>query len=162
HSAHGRARRRSERRRSQRVYAARLRARQLAVEARRQGAASRDRRDGRSLCASRARCAREGRAEDSGAMRGSSLRRCVTLVSAAAAAVSLMSCTRSKQELAAEHGAVVSKYCTDCHSAAEREGGLVLERPNLADPAAQRAKWEKVIHKLEAGLMPPPGEPRPT
>jgi hypothetical protein len=45
---------------------------------------------------------------------------------------------------------------------AEQEGGLVLERPNLADPAAQRAKWEKVIHKLDAGLMPPPGEPRPS
>jgi len=45
---------------------------------------------------------------------------------------------------------------------AEQEGGLVLERPNLADPAAQRAKREKVIHKLDAGLMPPPGEPRPS
>ena len=77
------------------------------------------------------------------------------------AATSLISCTRSKQEVAAEHGAVVSRYCADCHSVAEQEGGLVLERPNLADPAAQRAKWEKVIHKLEAGLMPPPGEPRP-
>ena len=29
-------------------------------------------------------------------------------------------------------------------------------------PAAQRAIWEKVIHKLDAGLMPPPGEPRPS
>ena len=64
--------------------------------------------------------------------------------------------------MAAEHGAVVSKYCTDCHSQAEQEGGLVLENPNLADPVAQRAKWEKVIHKLSAGLMPPPGEPRPS
>jgi hypothetical protein len=38
----------------------------------------------------------------------------------------------------------------------------VLERPNLLNPAAQRAKWEKVIHKLKTGLMPPPGEPRPS
>ena len=38
----------------------------------------------------------------------------------------------------------------------------MLENPNLADPIAQRAKWEKVIHKLSAGLMPPPGEPRPS
>jgi hypothetical protein len=28
-------------------------------------------------------------------------------------------------------------------------------------PGAQRAKWEAVVHKLQAGLMPPPGEPRP-
>ena len=29
-------------------------------------------------------------------------------------------------------------------------------------PAADRAKWEAVLHKLSAGLMPPPGEPRPS
>ena len=92
------------------------------------------------------------------------LQRCALLASAAVAAASLASCAKqpSPQELAAEHGAVVSKYCTDCHSQAEQEGGLVLENPNLADPVAQRAKWEKVIHKLNAGLMPPPGEPRPS
>jgi len=90
------------------------------------------------------------------------LQRCAALTIATIAATSLIACTRSKQEVAAEHGAVVSRYCSECHSVAEQEGGLVLERPNLADPAAQRAKWEKVIHKLDAGLMPPPGEPRPS
>jgi len=94
-------------------------------------------------------------------MTRSSLLRCAALSIASIAATSLISCTRSTQEVAAEHGAVVSRYCAECHSVAEQEGGLVLERPNLADPAAQRAKWEKVIHKLDAGLMPPPGEPRP-
>ena len=96
------------------------------------------------------------------AMSRGSLQRCVALSLATVAAASLISCTRSPQEVVAEHGAVVSKYCTDCHSAAEREGGLVLENPNLADPPAQRAKWEKVIHKLKAGLMPPPRESRPS
>ena len=95
-------------------------------------------------------------------MRRRSLLRGAALSIAAIAATSLISCSRSKQEVAAEHGAVVTRYCADCHSVAEQEGGLVLERPNLADPAAQRAKWEKVIHKLDAGLMPPPGEPRPS
>ena len=90
------------------------------------------------------------------------LQRCAALTIATIVATSLIACTRSKQEVAAEHGAVVSRYCSECHSVAEQEGGLVLERPNLADPAAQRAKWEKVIHKLDAGLMPPPGEPRPS
>jgi mono/diheme cytochrome c family protein len=80
------------------------------------------------------------------------------------AAATLLSCSRSPspQQMAATHGATVSKYCTDCHSQAEQAGGLVLENPNLGDPVAQRAKWEKVIHKLSAGLMPPPGEPRPS
>ena len=90
------------------------------------------------------------------------LQRPAALALATIVATSLIACARSKQEVAAEHGAVVSRYCSECHSVAEQEGGLVLERPNLADPAAQRAKWEKVIHKLDAGLMPPPGEPRPS
>jgi mono/diheme cytochrome c family protein len=91
-----------------------------------------------------------------------SLQRAAGLALTAAAAVSLASCARSPEELAAEHGAVVGKYCADCHSVAEQEGGLVLEGPNLVNPGGERAKWEKVIHKLEAGLMPPPGEPRPS
>jgi mono/diheme cytochrome c family protein len=86
----------------------------------------------------------------------------VALSIAVIAAASLVACTRSPEEVAAEHGATVGKYCADCHSAAEREAGLVLEKPNLVDPAARRATWEKVIHKLNAGLMPPPGEPRPS
>jgi mono/diheme cytochrome c family protein len=95
-------------------------------------------------------------------MRAAALPRSVVLAIAGIGATSLMSCTRSTQVVAAEHGAVVNRYCADCHSVAEQEGGLVLEKPDLANPAGQRAKWEKVIHKLDAGLMPPPGEPRPS
>jgi mono/diheme cytochrome c family protein len=93
-------------------------------------------------------------------MRRSSLQRCAALAISIAAA-SLASCMRSPEEVAAEHGAIVNRYCVDCHNRDDRTGGLVLERPNLMHPGAQRAKWEKVIHKLDAGLMPPPGEPRP-
>jgi mono/diheme cytochrome c family protein len=91
-------------------------------------------------------------------MTGNRLQRCVAL---ALAALSLISCAPSPQEVAAEHGAVVTRYCVDCHNLAEREAGLTLENPDLLNAAAQRAIWEKVIHKLDAGLMPPPGEPRP-
>ncbi len=90
-----------------------------------------------------------------------SLQRCAAVSLAAIAAASLVSCSQSPQEVAAEHGAVVTEYCTACHSAAERQAELVLENPDLTNPAAQRAQWEKVVHKLSAGLMPPPGEPRP-
>ncbi|MEO8467069.1 MAG: DUF1592 domain-containing protein [Gammaproteobacteria bacterium] len=91
-----------------------------------------------------------------------SLKRCVAFAIAPIAAASLMACTRSTEQVAAEHGAIVSKYCTECHSDAEREAGLVLEKPDLVNLSAQRAQWEKVVHKLKAGLMPPPGEPRPS
>ena len=95
-------------------------------------------------------------------MRTRSLQRCTAPALAAIAAASLAACTPSPEQLAAEHGATVSQYCTDCHSDAEREADLVLENPNLANPAADRAKWEAVLHKLSAGLMPPPGQPRPS
>ncbi|MGD8809112.1 MAG: DUF1592 domain-containing protein, partial [Gammaproteobacteria bacterium] len=73
----------------------------------------------------------------------------------------LAGCAPSPQEIAAEHAAVVNRYCLDCHNGAEQAGGLVLERPDISNPAAQREIWEKVVHKLDAGLMPPPGEARP-
>ena len=79
----------------------------------------------------------------------------------AVALVTVGGCGRSTEELAAEKRAVVERYCTECHNAAEREADLVLENANLANPAANAAVWEKVIHKLDVGLMPPPGEPRP-
>jgi cytochrome c5 len=95
-------------------------------------------------------------------MRHGYLHRGVVLSLAAAVAASLAACTPSPEQLAAGHAATVDQYCTDCHSAAEREADLVLENPDLANPAAQRAKWEAVVHKLSAGLMPPPGQPRPS
>jgi hypothetical protein len=78
-----------------------------------------------------------------------------------AAALALASCGRSSEEIAAEHLAVVDRYCTECHNAAEREADLVLENADLVHPEANAAVFEKVIHKLNVGLMPPPGGPRP-
>jgi hypothetical protein len=95
-------------------------------------------------------------------MRRISFKRCLALAIAPIAAAALMACSRSTEQVAAEHGATVTKFCTECHSEAEREAGLVLEKQDLVNLATQRAKWEKVVHKLKAGLMPPPGEPRPS
>jgi hypothetical protein len=82
-----------------------------------------------------------------------------SLAAIAAASLSLRAVAGGSCRRARRDG---KQYCTDCHSAAEREAGLVLENPDLLDPATQRAKWEAVVHKLQAGLMPPPGEPRPS
>ena len=90
------------------------------------------------------------------------LRRCLGLSIPAVAAASLLSCARSPQEAATEYRAVLNQYCGDCHSLAEQEAGLVLENQDLLHPEVQRDKWEKVIRKLRAGLMPPPGERRPS
>src|SRR5262245_52087266 len=55
----------------------------------------------------------------------------------------------------------VSTYCVTCHNDKLKTGGLVLDRPELADVAAHADVWEKVIRKVRTGMMPPAGAPRP-
>jgi hypothetical protein len=64
----------------------------------------------------------------------------------------------------ASQNQVVAQYCTACHSEKGRAGGLTLagfeasaidEKPALVENA------EKMIRKLRAGMMPPPGARRP-
>ena len=57
--------------------------------------------------------------------------------------------------------AFVSTYCTTCHNDRLRTGGLTLAAPELADPITHPELWEKVLHKLSTGQMPPPRQPRP-
>ena len=56
---------------------------------------------------------------------------------------------------------VVDKYCVTCHNQRLKTGGLTLDTPDLASVAAHSDVWEKVIRKVEAGMMPPAGVPRP-
>jgi hypothetical protein len=56
---------------------------------------------------------------------------------------------------------VLDQYCVGCHSTRLKTGGLDLESLNLDAPGANAETWEKVIAKLRAGSMPPPGRPRP-
>src|SRR4051794_2759050 len=55
----------------------------------------------------------------------------------------------------------ISSYCVSCHIARAKTGGLVLEGVSVADLAAHPDVGEKVIRKLRAGMMPPPGMPTP-
>jgi mono/diheme cytochrome c family protein len=57
--------------------------------------------------------------------------------------------------------AVVSQYCVSCHSARLKTAGVDLESLDFASVGANAEIWEKVIAKLRAGSMPPPGRPRP-
>ena len=56
---------------------------------------------------------------------------------------------------------MVDKYCVTCHNQRLKTGGLTLDTPDLANVAAHSDVWEKVIRKVEAGMMPPAGVPRP-
>jgi len=57
--------------------------------------------------------------------------------------------------------ALVDQYCVSCHSTRLRTAGLDLETLDLSTPGPNAETWEKVIAKLRAGSMPPPGRPRP-
>ncbi len=52
-------------------------------------------------------------------------------------------------------------YCITCHDEQARTAGLALDTLDVAKPAANAEILEKVIGKLRAGSMPPPGNPRP-
>jgi cytochrome c551/c552 len=62
---------------------------------------------------------------------------------------------------ASDHNAVIRKYCVTCHSDARKTGGLSLASFDVGHAAQNAEVAEKVIRKLQAGMMPPPLAPRP-
>ena len=57
--------------------------------------------------------------------------------------------------------ATLERYCLACHDDRTRTAGLTLAGLTLADASAQAPVLEKVLRKLRAGEMPPPGRPAP-
>jgi hypothetical protein len=55
----------------------------------------------------------------------------------------------------------VGDYCIDCHSDVGKTAGITLEHASSTNVGGQAALLEKVLHKLRAGEMPPPGNPGP-
>jgi hypothetical protein len=74
----------------------------------------------------------------------------------------LAACGPSRQEVAAQQRTTIARYCFDCHDDAERTSDLSLESLDFADVGGHAEIWERVVRKLEAGMMPPrDGGPRP-
>src|SRR5437867_10303934 len=88
-------------------------------------------------------------------MRGSTLGLCVGWALAL-----LLNIQGSAQQGSAPQ-AVLDTYCITCHNQRLRTGGLALDGLDVNAPATNAETWEKVIAKLRAGSMPPPGRPRP-
>jgi len=53
--------------------------------------------------------------------------------------------------------AILDKYCTGCHNASGRAGGLALDSASEIGGL----HWERVLRRLRARSMPPAGTPRP-
>jgi len=67
--------------------------------------------------------------------------------------------------LLASHGyaqeTLVDRYCISCHNQEDWAGSLTLDNLDPTQAAHDAEVWEKVLRKLQAGMMPPVGEPRP-
>ena len=61
----------------------------------------------------------------------------------------------------AESTALVARYCASCHSDRGKSGGLSLAAFDAAKAEETPDVAEKMIRKLRAGMMPPPGAKRP-
>jgi hypothetical protein len=57
--------------------------------------------------------------------------------------------------------ALIEEYCLTCHDDDHEKGGLTLERFDAARAERSAGVAEKMIRKLRAGMMPPPGNDRP-
>jgi hypothetical protein len=60
-----------------------------------------------------------------------------------------------------EHRKLIDQYCAGCHNQKLKTAGLALDTLDLSKVPSRAESWEKVIRKLRAGAMPPPGLPRP-
>ena len=87
---------------------------------------------------------------------------CVTI--AALSAVFDGSALAAPQTTAAEaqqYRAVLDRYCVTCHSDRLKTSNLTLQNLDLNTAGDHPEIWERVIRKLRAGMMPPPGVNRP-
>ena len=57
--------------------------------------------------------------------------------------------------------AVLNTYCVVCHNEGLGTADLAFDTLDASRPSTHPATWEKVVTKLRAGTMPPPGVPRP-
>jgi mono/diheme cytochrome c family protein len=60
-----------------------------------------------------------------------------------------------------DQAALVKQYCVTCHNDRAKTGGLTLASFDLARAAQDADTAERMIRKMRAGMMPPPGSRRP-
>ena len=57
--------------------------------------------------------------------------------------------------------ALLDKYCVTCHNDKMKVDNFSLQKEDINAVGEHPEVWERVIRKLRAGMMPPPGMPRP-
>ena len=84
-------------------------------------------------------------------------------VAAAKPAASHPTTQPSGAAAAADYNGLVKKYCVGCHNDRnkDRAGSLTLASFDMAKVGQHADAAERMIRKLQASMMPPPGMPRP-
>lgn len=57
---------------------------------------------------------------------------------------------------------LLDQYCVGCHNDRTKAANFSLEKADLTKAGEHPEIWERVIRKMRAGMMPPPGLPRPS
>jgi mono/diheme cytochrome c family protein len=78
-----------------------------------------------------------------------------------AAASQTITPTSTAAAPADSHRKVLDTYCVTCHNSRLKTAGVALDAIDVAKVPEGAEVWEKVVRKLRAGAMPPPGRPRP-
>ncbi|MBY0497684.1 MAG: DUF1592 domain-containing protein [Cyanobacteria bacterium] len=81
----------------------------------------------------------------------------------AAVATAKVAVSHSTTTAAADYNGLVKRYCVGCHNDRnkDRAGSLTLASFDFAKAGEHADVSERVIRKLQASMMPPPGMPRP-
>ena len=64
-------------------------------------------------------------------------------------------------QVEADQNALVKRYCVGCHSDRGKAGNLTLASFDVAKAGQNADVAERMIRKMQASMMPPPGMPRP-
>src|SRR5689334_10638623 len=96
-----------------------------------------------------------------GAAPGNSARRAAATSQTSRTGQPAQSSSGPSQAASGDQTAVVKRYCVGCHNDKLKTGGLTLEHFDVAQAPENAEVAEAMIRKLQAGLMPPPGGPRP-
>ena len=60
-----------------------------------------------------------------------------------------------------EYNELIQTYCGDCHNDQKKSGNISFDHFDMAKMGQEVDLAEKMIRKLQAGMMPPPGNDRP-
>ena len=67
----------------------------------------------------------------------------------------------TSEPASAAQRALLNQYCVICHNDKAKTANFSLQNQDINSVGDHPEVWERVIRKLRAGMMPPPGLPRP-